>query len=165
VQSACTAEDSGIVTNPKPRDLPVSRSVGMWHSNTFSLPYRLAKKSNNEDGGVLYDKFPMCSFIAGGRSPFFFVRFFLFLSEPLLLLAASDACECCGCDAELLDRSFGLDFISVPFELDNPSDADAFPLPVFDSIAPLTGVPSGLENPVDTPSPSVSSLPITKPKS
>ena len=29
---------SGIVTNPNPRELPVSLSVGMWHSRTESQP-------------------------------------------------------------------------------------------------------------------------------
>lgn len=33
------ATSSGIVTKPKPRDRPVSRSMGMWHSKILSLPY------------------------------------------------------------------------------------------------------------------------------
>lgn len=82
-----------MVTNPNPLDLPVSLSVGMWHSNTLSRPYNLAKKSNSSAGSVEYDRFPMWSLIAGGRDPFLFLRL-----PPLLLLLWVDVCleELCG---------------------------------------------------------------------
>mmetsp|Transcript_4364 Transcript_4364/g.10242 ORF Transcript_4364/g.10242 Transcript_4364/m.10242 type:complete len:238 (-) Transcript_4364:2703-3416(-) len=59
---------SGSVTNPKPRDLPDSRSVGMWHSKTLSLPYRMEKNSYKSAGFVEYAKFPIWSFVTGALS-------------------------------------------------------------------------------------------------
>lgn len=55
----CRAMGSGSVTKPKPRDLPVSLSVGMWHSKTLSRPHIAAKKSKSVDGAVEYAKLPI----------------------------------------------------------------------------------------------------------